>query len=145
MDPKCVFLLGKLSMEWWERHPQSNISKYGEKRLMNNTYPARGANAEGSNYISRDNFGLECQMHQARLIDCTEEKGTTLILGLIPRILRCSNTRRKAPTLWLDANYELGAELPPDKMHRPHTGTKDTDLVLGRKVPTYQRGRQAWT
>jgi hypothetical protein len=32
-------------------HPQANMRKYGEKKLMTNSYPARGANAKVSNDI----------------------------------------------------------------------------------------------
>jgi hypothetical protein len=62
MEPKRGFWFGKLSTEWRERDPQANMGKYGEKKLMNNTYPASGANAKGSNDIPRDKVGLECRM-----------------------------------------------------------------------------------
>jgi hypothetical protein len=61
-------------MEWWERQPQANMGKYGEKKLMTNSDPASGANAEGSNDISRNsanNVRLECPMKKAGYIDST--------------------------------------------------------------------------
>jgi hypothetical protein len=64
MESKCGFWFGKLSTEWWERHPQANTCKYGEKKLMKNTFPASGANAKGRNDIPKDganNLGLECR------------------------------------------------------------------------------------
>jgi hypothetical protein len=80
MEPKCVFWFGKLSTEWWERHPQAIMCKYGEKKLMNNTYPASGANAKGSNDIPRDNIRLECRMQKARYIHGTNKTGSDLEL-----------------------------------------------------------------
>jgi len=65
MEAKRGFWFGKLSTEWWERPPLANMGKYGEKQLMKDTYPASGANAEGSNDVPRDganNFGLECRI-----------------------------------------------------------------------------------
>jgi hypothetical protein len=65
MEPKRRCWFGKLTMEWWERHPQPNMGTYGEKKLMKTTNPVSGANAEGSNDIPRDganNVGLECRM-----------------------------------------------------------------------------------
>ena len=54
MEPKLGFWFGKLSMEWWERDPQANTAKYGEKNWMSNTNPASRVNAERSNNILRD-------------------------------------------------------------------------------------------
>jgi len=34
---------GIIGPDWWERLPLSNTCKYGEKQLMKDTYPARGA------------------------------------------------------------------------------------------------------
>jgi len=65
MQPTHEFWFRKLSTEWWERHPQANWGIYGEKKLMNNTYPASGANAEGRNTIAKDganNVGLQYAM-----------------------------------------------------------------------------------
>jgi len=46
MEPKCGFWFGKVSTEWWERPLLANKSKYGEKRLVDDT----------------NNVQLECQM-----------------------------------------------------------------------------------
>jgi len=62
MGPKRVFWFGKLSTAWWERHLQAIMCHYGEKKLMNNTYTASRANAEGSNDLPRYNVRLECRM-----------------------------------------------------------------------------------
>ena len=65
MEPKREFCFGKLSTEWWERYPHANTGKYGEKKVMKNTHPASGTNAEGSNDIHKDganNVRLECRM-----------------------------------------------------------------------------------
>lgn len=55
----CGSWFRKLSMESWERHPQSNRGKYGENKLINNTYPMSGANTEGYENILKHNVGLE--------------------------------------------------------------------------------------
>jgi len=62
MANKRGFWFAMLSMEWWESHPPANMGKYGEKKVMNNSYPASGVNAQGSNNIPTDNVRLECRM-----------------------------------------------------------------------------------
>jgi len=65
MESKRRFSFGKLSTEWWARPSQANTDKYGEKKLMKDTNPASGANAEGNNDILRgstNNIELECRV-----------------------------------------------------------------------------------
>jgi hypothetical protein len=61
------------------------MGKYGELKLLNNTCPASGVNAQGSNDIPSENVGLECRMQYAGYIDSTNEKGTNLILRPTPK------------------------------------------------------------
>jgi hypothetical protein len=101
MEPKHRFWFRKLSTEWRESQPQANTSKYGEKNLMKNTYPASGANAEGSNDMPWDganNVRLECRMHQAGYIDGTNERGGNWTAGQTPRKWRRTHTGQKALT-----------------------------------------------
>jgi len=88
MQPKSEFWFLKLSMEWWERYPQGNMCKYGQKKLKNNTYPARGANAKGGHNIlknSDNNVGLECWMQQDKYNEVTNNEGSDLIPGRTSR------------------------------------------------------------
>ena len=87
MEPKSGFWFGMLRTGWWERHPQADMGKYGEEKLMKQSYPASGTTAIGSNNIPNNvanNVGLECRKQKAKYIDCTNKNGTDLILGRKP-------------------------------------------------------------
>jgi len=49
IQPICGFWCRKEGRNWWDRPPQTKMGKYGQKKLITNTYPASRANTNGSN------------------------------------------------------------------------------------------------